>query len=1156
MPIGSSPYLQNSDPALVNLDAGSFTIAFWLKVNDVTEINPVTILLAPDYKVTLNADATLTFLIKNFTSNNTYSVSSAAIIPGWNLVVLLYDLTNKIISLDVNNVFTQSNFVDVASAVDGEFTSSFQLGTNDRMDGGSTSSDFGLDSVSVWGRLLSTPELTILWGQGVGASYPFLGGPFNMIFEGNLINDDEKPVVAATSNSIWNIAPTFDSDAQKFLATLTPLFSGSTISLGFNWRAENFSDKIIFAQRDNRAQYWTPPLPAVCQDLPGLPTSDAKWDGVTVFKDHVLLWRDDRLKWSDIDDFTTFIPVVQTAISAVLTLATNFIQPAPGGNVSVSISNPLGLVKSVSLVGPLVFPSTNVGDTATLLLNIENTGTDVLNVTGISLPSGFSGSFSGTIPVNGSVPVLITFAPTDAIDYEGVLTVASDATSGTTTLPISGTGIGSTKIIQLGGFLNFLRVGLSFSLTSALTITNNGNATLNISSITAPTDFSVGSFPSTVAPGATANVIITFHPTASIVRDGNIVVTSDATAGSGVILVQGTGLSGSFTPTDPRVFITDLGTLQFGAQPVGSPITGTLRIENKTSATLTVVGITLPTGFSGSFSGGIAAFSHHDVTITFNPTSAIDFSGSIFVSTLGAGGHPDTVNITVTGSGQATGKVISLDGTNLVFGNTPVGGNIQGLLEISNVGTVTLNVSSITLPSGFSGAFSGSIAPGATKLVIITFSPTAATTYSGTVDVISDATVSPITTPITGTGFVPSTNAPVVAGQFLSLTDVRSGVTYYNFYQVVSATSDSLVLTLQDLTGATPAGLTMPADGRQFFTLDANEAGETRIVGAQQNGPIFRVVPQGDYAYCYKERSIQSIQYTGLGNGTFFIHNEIYGEGLLSRDAFADRQDGTMVFLGHREMYVYQGGPIITPVCQQFTRQLYKELDRSRLTEIRMFHNESRHEIWLSYPIVGGFRVLIWNYVEDSASIDDYDPSVEFTALGQVDWSSDITWGQLADSSLWNTQADNLTWNSLESGGIDHATVICSQDGNLRMHGLVYTRDGNPYVSTSESMDYDFEQPDMFKYVDVVVVGLDVKVTDNTPRTMYVQIGAQDSLSGADIRWTAPQPIIVSGQQQPPVKVNPGGSGRYLRVRFTSSDPNVQWRVSSFEIHCRPGNTY
>jgi len=73
-------------------------------------------------------------------------------------------------------------------------------------------------------------------------------------------------------------------------------------------------------------------------------------------------------------------------------------------------------------------------------------------------------------------------------------------------------------------------------------------------------------------------------------------------------------------------------------------------------------------------------------------------------------------------------------------------------LTINNTGNATLTVSSISYPSGFSGAWSGTIAAGGSQPVTVTFSPTSATTYGGTVTVNSDATSGGNTITASGTG--------------------------------------------------------------------------------------------------------------------------------------------------------------------------------------------------------------------------------------------------------------------------------------------------------------------------------------------------------------------------------------------------------------------
>ena len=95
----------------------------------------------------------------------------------------------------------------------------------------------------------------------------------------------------------------------------------------------------------------------------------------------------------------------------------------------------------IELSGTLAFGDLTDGQTATSTLVITNTGSAQLDVTGITYPTGFSGSWSGAIPSNSSQDVTVTFAPTTAKSYGGNISVSSDATAGTAQIAVSGTGL-------------------------------------------------------------------------------------------------------------------------------------------------------------------------------------------------------------------------------------------------------------------------------------------------------------------------------------------------------------------------------------------------------------------------------------------------------------------------------------------------------------------------------------------------------------------------------------------------------------------------------------------------------------------------------------------------------------------------------------------
>jgi hypothetical protein len=214
------------------------------------------------------------------------------------------------------------------------------------------------------------------------------------------------------------------------------------------------------------------------------------------------------------------------------------------------------------------------------------------------------------------------------------------------------------------------------------------------------------------------------------------------------------------------------GNLTFGNVPVGNSSTSTMTISNSGNSMLTVSSISYPNGFSGNWSGGTIAANggSRDVTVTFSPTSASSYGGTITINSDKTSGT-NTISASGTGTSTAT-RVISLSG-NLAFGNVQVGNSTTSTMTISNSGNSTLTVSSISYPNGFSGNWSGGTiaANGGTRNVTVTFSPTSASSYGGTITVNSDKTSGTNTISASGAGTA-NPNPPTV--QTLPASSVTS----------------------------------------------------------------------------------------------------------------------------------------------------------------------------------------------------------------------------------------------------------------------------------------------------------------------------------------------------------------------------------------------
>src|SRR6185312_11535573 len=151
----------------------------------------------------------------------------------------------------------------------------------------------------------------------------------------------------------------------------------------------------------------------------------------------------------------------------------------------------------ISLSGDLDFGSIPLGLSAQRTLIISNAGDSVLTISNLDFPPvpileqvAFQASFSGTIEPGGSVYVPITFTPlgttinggSNELDFEGYLSVASDATAGTGAIWM--TGIGTWPPLATSLNLDFGTVPLGQNKGIALSITNTGTTPVTVSNST------------------------------------------------------------------------------------------------------------------------------------------------------------------------------------------------------------------------------------------------------------------------------------------------------------------------------------------------------------------------------------------------------------------------------------------------------------------------------------------------------------------------------------------------------------------------------------------------------------------------------------------------------------------------------------------------
>ncbi|HXP71850.1 MAG TPA: choice-of-anchor D domain-containing protein [Candidatus Dormibacteraeota bacterium] len=426
----------------------------------------------------------------------------------------------------------------------------------------------------------------------------------------------------------------------------------------------------------------------------------------------------------------------------------------------------------------------NQGNQPLTVTNLTPTGPDANQ---FALQSNVCGSNS--IAGGASCTINVVFAPLaigpyqaeiDIIDNSGGLTGAKQV------IALSGTGVAASPIANLSpASLTFgtLAVGTT-SGPQPITLRNLGSAALTLSQLTftgpdaasfavAPTGTTcpVGS---TVAIGANCLVQIAFAPQTSGAKNATVNFIDNASGSPQSISLAGTAIA-------PALQISSA-SLTFAAQSVGTASPSqTITLSSTGTSSATINGITITGANANDFSENgncssvLGAGASCQIIVIFKPLAAGNRSASISISD-NAAGNPHSVSLT----GTATQAAVSLSPSTLNFANQLVGtASAPVALTVTNTGTGALVIGSIsfsgTNAADFAqkGTCTAPIAPAATCLINVTFTPTAVGPRTATMVLADNASNAPQSIDLTGAAMnfvidppnVGATSATITAGQ-------------------------------------------------------------------------------------------------------------------------------------------------------------------------------------------------------------------------------------------------------------------------------------------------------------------------------------------------------------------------------------------------------
>jgi uncharacterized repeat protein (TIGR02543 family) len=233
-------------------------------------------------------------------------------------------------------------------------------------------------------------------------------------------------------------------------------------------------------------------------------------------------------------------------------------------------------------------------------------------------------------------------------------------------------------------------------------------------------------------------------------------VASSSSASTTVTMNAPQSVTANFAPPGTPVATLSTTGLTFGSQTVSTTSAPqTVTLTNTGSASLSIQSMVTTGDFTASScpsSLGINAACK--ISVTFTPTATGTRSGSITI-TDNAAGSPQVVTLTGTGASSSSAPAVTLSATNLSFGNQRVGTTSSTKsVTLSNTGNAPLTGISIAASGNFSetNTCGSSLGAGKNCRIKVAFSPKSKGSLSGSVTITDNASGSPQTVSLSGTG--------------------------------------------------------------------------------------------------------------------------------------------------------------------------------------------------------------------------------------------------------------------------------------------------------------------------------------------------------------------------------------------------------------------
>jgi hypothetical protein len=373
--------------------------------------------------------------------------------------------------------------------------------------------------------------------------------------------------------------------------------------------------------------------------------------------------------------------------------------------------------------------------------------------------------------------------------------------------------------------VSFGAVQVGKSQATTVTLHNQGLSAVKLSGMQVADPafaLSSGQANATIPAGGSVGLKVTFAPTAAKDYSSQVVIQSGDQKSA--IAVSGTGQQQQSNPPpasgSPAIQVSST-SLEFGSVPIGGNAQQTLTVTSTGTAALDINALTATgNGFSTqtpTLPVSLQPGKSLTIPVSFGPKNAGAESGKLVIGSDAVGSSSVAVNLVGSGatSAPAPGNTpaLTLSSTEVDFGSVAAGSQGSNSVTLTSSGTAAVVIQSLAVSGD---AFSTGkiqlpliLAPGQQIALPLIFAPSSAGAQQGSVTLTDNATGSPNSISLTGTG---TTSASLSVPASVDFGDVTVGSSGSRTITLVSNGSAAVTIKSIAVAGGSFSGppLTLP----------------------------------------------------------------------------------------------------------------------------------------------------------------------------------------------------------------------------------------------------------------------------------------------------------------------------------------------------------